>query len=618
MPVHSVAGFESEAQMGIMLRVNKQEIVAAALPLLNKLVRNGDLMGISASRGVSFEVNLTVLDNFKLWFYKNDADSYRFGIKKSNQQAASTKLEAGLQVSFSKPAMLTAEILDIRDELLASLFGQPKDTVAEIKQSIKQMAELKTPLHQAYPKLMEILEAVIEKMGIDPFQSPVVQLHQKIEAFEQGLEKQILDRLKSQLVLNFSYTYTSIRVEETLFEANMSAEALVKLHPQLLRFEVGKLWEGKMKDVEIISFLNEKRINLIKEWKLTLGLGKFQIGFQEKSDFQEIQQQDLHRHSKWTYHRKFSYQETGMLGGNSSGWQAVWSAATPAFQPIPLWGPFEQEMQMGMKFQMKHLRQGKENFDTLLDAAQAWQIIPEYQFDAFSIEIWEELQKKQAKQIALSLNMEVKLEEVKEAWHKLLRQPQRHLPMLAQALGRAMPYRKDFAIRANIQLRQTHYAKLWMELLTSHWEGKRNLDYEHFSRTAQVYFEKLDIELSRYEGSYTSRNKPGENILFGGILASTPVVEPLRQFFENILRLTDPANAYLEDPKSFFNDTSEGLEPAWKQQFLTKVIGTYLIMLLAPTVMDSTRVSSSLTLTFKNSTGVTESKIFQRMTGITV
>lgn len=615
MSIGTVAGFESQAQMGLTLKISKFDLVATALPLLNRLVQNGDLMGINVSRGGSFEVNMTVADSFKLWIYRLDEDSYRFGIKKSNQETLSGKLQSGIQVAFSKPAIITEEILDIRDELLASLFGQPKQLVPEVKQSIKEMAELRTPLHEAHPKLMEIIEAVIAKMGLAPVKSPILQLHQKIEAFENELEKNLLERVKSQLALNFSYTYKRIEAESSILEANLTAAALDKLHPQLLRFEVGKIWEGKLKDVEVISFLHEKRLNLIKEWKLTLGLGKFQIGFQQRSDFQEVQEQNQCRHSKWSYYRKFNYQETGMLGGNSTSWHAVWSATTPDFQPTPPWGPFSQEIQIGMQFQLKNLRQGKENFDTLLDAAQAWLLIPEYQFEAISNEIWTELEQKQAKQIAVNLLMDVKLQEVNEAWHKLLQKPERHLPMLAQALGRSMPYRKDFPIRQNISLRQTHYAKLWMDLLKAHWEQKTEVDFANFSQLAKVYFENLDPTLARYEGSYTTRSKPGENILFGGILASTPVIQPLRDFFDAAKSLMDSKHIFLENPKEFFMKESAGFEPVWKQYFLTKVIGTYLILLLTPSVVDSMRVQGHLSISFKNSLGETEQKIYQRMNG---
>ncbi len=615
MSIGTVTGFESQAQMGLTLKFSKFDLVATTLPLLNRLVQNGDLMGISVSRGGSFEINVTVTDTFKLWFYRSDEDKYRFGINKSNQQFLSGKIQSGIQIAFRNPEIITEEILDLRDELLASLFGQPKQLVPELKQRIKEMAELRTPLHEAHPKLLEILEAVIAKMGLELVQSPILQLHQKIEAFEHELESNVLERAKSQLALNFSYTYKRIEAKNSILEANLTAAALEKLHPQLLRFEVGKLWEGKLEDVEIISFLHEKKLNLIKEWKLILGLGKFQIGFQQSSDFQEVQEQDQYRHSKWSYYRKFNYQETGLLGGNSTSWHGVWSANTPAFQPTPPWGPFSHEIQIGIQFRMKHLRQGKENFDTLLDAAQAWLLIPEYQFEAISEELWAELVQKQAKQIAVNLFLDVKLQEVNEAWHNLLQQPERHLPILAQALGRAMPYRKDYPIRQNISLRQTHYAKLWMDLLKAHWGKKNVIDFANFSQMAKVYFKDIDPNLSRYEGSYKKRSMPGENILFGGILASGPVIQPLREFFDSAESLMDSKNSFLENPKDFFMQESAGLETSWMQFFLTKVIGTYLILLLTPSVVDNTRVKGHLSINFKNSDGGIEQKLYERMTG---
>jgi hypothetical protein len=229
--------------------------------------------------------------------------------------------------------------------------------------------------------------------------------------------------------------------------------------------------------------------------------------------------------------------------------------------------------------------------------------------------IWNELSEQEGQHVIINMSIEVEPTLFLEAWLKFINQPKKHLPYLAQALARSMPYHQDYPIRRDIQLRHTHYTKLWLEFLQAEWsQDSRQVDFVFYSEKARQYFLNLDKGLSNFEGSYKTRSKVGDNILFGGIIGSTPLIQPLKDFFNAIQEIADPEKVFSDSPKNFFLQSSKGMEDAWRQAFLVKVLGAYLVQLFSPPLTKETISTGQVIITYQNKLGEKRSRILQRMT----
>jgi len=611
--------FQSAGSLGLQLSFSSAEVLAASMPAVTKYVRSDALVMTEFEVGADIGVTINVEDHYRVAIGKLAAGRYAVSVKKARAARRGLGVSVGVRAAFNEPGKVSQFLNGQVDRLLAAVAGLPSD---ELKKVVGQLIEVveteELPLdkflesEQAREAFLLLLDRLKVGRQVDAGLEKANQLLTRIRTIESDVRTGIVDYALKQIGAGFQYEYARINEKQELIRAEVSEAVLEATHKGLVLFNLHPLVErarqaGDDPEIKVLSYFNEERLHILRNWGISLGIGKVRVGSAEEKLFERVINRTLDGQQQVAYKTARMYQEQGDLGGFGQSWWVDIAAAMPAHDAQPSLRKFDYSCSIVYEHREKRFRKReKERLLQLLDHAALWDILPPHQMEATAERLWQTLSARSVRDVAFTYKLSVPqdvFDELFFQWHQLLQQqPEGNLNLLCNAFAGATPYRSDFEVRRLLHRRVQVYSRLWRRYFRNEAfdpAGRRELDFRNYAAMAEELLQEVDRALARLEGRFSDIGA-GENSLFGGLhRRNEHIGRDMKFFVDGLTQLLE--GIFIDSHKydQVIQSAFRKIHVAFGQSLYIKAIGAYLLAVARFRIDAPARITRQLDIRYR-------------------
>ncbi|WP_340066866.1 hypothetical protein [Ascidiimonas aurantiaca] len=608
----------TDARMGLSLSFETQEIMGAGLAALSSYLKPEKGMVLEVEAGASLDVNFGVQGNYELIFTKVSEKTYELRVRSVVNSASRITAKLGITAAFANPKAVSDFLISQMNRILTAITGLRIEALEEIETLLQETSSKNLNIPDLTDAQQEVVNFLVERLDLEDELDKITSLLNTLGNIRAEIQKKIISLTETKIKAGFTYEYSRISSNEVFFKGRIDESILEKAHKHLILFNIKPLVEWAVapetsKKIAVEKYLRTQNLQVSRNWGVSLGIGDYTVGSKERVELTlKIQETIVNKErlQKVAYDGFRDYDEAGDLGGFGNDYKIGFNVSMDQFKKEPGAGDFNY----GFSFIFKHSEKklaGNEKlrFLRLMDMAKLWNIVPQEEWDTRTETLWKTLIK--ASDIEFSFQLDFSSEafdSLKQEWaHLLMHQRDKHLSLLANAFGKAVPYHPDFVYRSDTTLRGKTYGELWKTYFVN--EGFSDPiaqeSYVYYTQLAQHYFRKKDRDLSRLEGRYIDhlgRPGAGDTIWFGGLVRLNSPAVKVKSFVNGLNDLLGGITRNDPQYDKLIRSAFHQMQQAWGYPFCAKALGIY-IMDLARIRGVAHKVPSLLEITYKDVNG---------------
>lgn len=578
--------FKGTLDAGLSLAFS--DVFSETLSQLLTFIPVGTNIAAITNVGASLACSVKISDEFKVFIQKTKADQYCININKALSKTGSASVKAGITASLDETQ---ASFQTFINQLLSALLNQSVDTVTLwVKKGLANLNDTDKNL----------LSAVIKRIGLDVDLTDENLVQTQYENFK----SKIIDKAKAiigkKLELGVGYEYQQLNAEHTLFNANLTENAVKENLKTILLFKPDEL-EGKP-GVIVTNYLFSKTVSITQKFGFQLQFGKFEAHwFNEK----EFNFEDIQNKVKNTRQIVFSGQRSHSEGGrNQKEWHLNLTGKTDEAIKDPKMSDFTFATILHWEDQER-----KTNTDELADFVEMgmkWKCI-DTPFEETCSKIHEQIKGKT--NVKFSCEINVSAPETTKLI-PLLAQPSTNI--IEQILCEAMPHYSNThrKMLANLVI----YNGLWKAYIKAEGKGTSEQWATHCYNQLNFHYSDLAEWERSFEQGTTTISGQQSYQSFVGLIENNNLAKAIERLLYGMKQLNNAIQKqkpYSENLiKKVFNKiddmvTSSGQNKTFNITFL----GCYLISVAKQNDL-SENISAKMTIDYKNEQNENKQIIF--------
>ncbi len=542
------------------IKVSWADIFTSSLKIFSKWLDVNEVLhvDIGYSASVSFEV--TIKDAFTNTIVKTDSDAYQISIHKSKSRSAKGAIAVEV----------TAKILD--SENIGPIIDQMSDAIFDTtSEELKAIIE-KNILSELSEKQLKIVQKISERLKWDA--------EQPLDLFKENYTNQI-NKIKSTILkianqtleIKAGYAYERLSESDTVFECNIKGSTLELFHKAILWSRTSEIITGYRKDPSLfnaLAFLKTDVLSVTKTWGFGLKVGSLlSFGDENRKIWRKSQRENEKGIQQINYEGIRSYENT--FQNDALAWEIDFSASMNKManhSGTPILSDFAYALGMNLHQKAKNLTTQK--LEQFVSEGINWGILPPDYMDQALPDLFKKLKDKQ------DFDMQIQLVVDAGVFHPLLLSlysvVKNNNNFIADALGRSMPYWKDFPLRTNHELMSKYYGAAWL------------LYYNDPYATVQIYADALARTLKKagYKGlaQYEkNQNTGGRGVysLASNMRNNPATAENWANFVEGLrMLLAGISNNEKTTHEPQIKNIFEAMEDFWKYPLHVRALGSAL------------------------------------------
>ncbi len=384
------------------LEVSWSDLYSGSLLGVSSLLNAQAPLTIEVDAGATIQFDFGIQDDFILVIKKVSGTTYKVGVKKNKMQS----IGAGAKIGFS--ASLSAKSQGVLEQILNSLLEQ---YLQKGKEEIASVLA-KSKIADLVQKEQDTLKMIMETMGYTGPTDKIEEIKAEWEKYLTKIRETIQKVATSKIEAGVNFEYSQIKTENCFLIGEFSVDALEKYHGDLIKFNMVSILNDQDPGVKINKFLEEKSFQRKRGFGFDLKFGEKGLGLDFESKI-EILTRKNEKPGFLYVSTKSDKSYEGEFFGEKFKWIAGLQAGTKDFVKDPKISDLNFKQYLGFEWsENKKLEENEIN--KIVDTSILWGLINGYdRADAYK-KLSEELKTRKAKNITVSLNIEIPEDTFKE------------------------------------------------------------------------------------------------------------------------------------------------------------------------------------------------------------
>jgi len=458
------------------LQISLSDAYTGVISTIGQLLPHGTGISGDCKLGASLSFYIKIQDEFKAFIRKNSGGNYYVCINKVVKNT--NKGAIGLSI---KANLIDDEGLNtLFNTLMDALLGAPVQTVDNI---------INNKLGQLSGQEGEILQSVIKRMGWETSPNDKGLIKQLYE----GIKSKVINKIKSiitqKVEMAFSLEYHHIDTKNTIFEANLTPEAIKEGLQHIIMLKPGLI--AGLPGVTITKYMLAKDKEIGHKLGFAMQFGSFKAFWYNMNTYKEhVEQSLIDKKQKITFspqrlhEHKFSNHKKWYLGLN---------AQMDSAQLMPRMNDFDFEL--NLHWEDKERKTKKSELQQFVDMAVIWHCIPESNFDKVVDQLTHIAL--DTLNVKFSCHLRVPMGTMDKLFHSLA-YPKTDI--IVNSLSEAVPYH-DFAFRKSPSIRNFTYNSIWYQYL-----DKRPQSFKSLAFQCGDYINSFDENLAQWESQFYEKS----------------------------------------------------------------------------------------------------------------
>ena len=576
-------------ELGMRLELKVADLISGSVGQLGRWIHTDKPLGLRIASGLTVSASVRWTDDFLVVFSGLEDGRIRLAVQKAQIRSQGVSATLGVTAELEASESFEAALR----EILNRLMGESVNVIDELFEvsGIRELSE--------DPNRWALFLVVASRLGFAG--GPLIQqTHSLVEIYEawtalkKRVDKGIRRWIEAKITSSFTYDYRRIRESESVLQAVVEPQTLEDWHHDLLRARLDSPLLALRERPELVErFLHREQVECFSTWGFSLSLGR-DWGLETRSSkhFRRVVRTDLQGRRQVSFVGDRGYE--GKLGGNAVSWKVDFKAEMADFSVHgPPHGPAAAELELGLaiSWRQQERRASLKELEALLDHGRLWGFLDRDDLDDLSTELWEAVGKsKQRKGFVAELGLVLDHSAWLEGARSVL---QGGDPLLANALGGALPYWKDLEARRSAAERSRLYTPLWQQFLALDRVQRRNLSRRELGEKARAVLRRMDggKKAASREAVLAERS----DLTFAAQARNHPTLkEDVADFRSALARLDEIYSLGIETPDlssagllvrafsveelpKIFND----LQKFWDQALYVRALGALLAQTLA-------------------------------------
>lgn len=551
--------FQIRGKLSTQVEVSWADVFSSNLNKLCQFLSAHTLLTIKTGMGANVVANVSITDDFLVIFSRPQKGKIRVALKKAELSQSKTHAGLKVEVEFANPD----DVIKVLEDVLEGISGYQRETIDDLLK--------KASLSALSDREREIIEQILDRMGLDDEFHNVNKLKQRWNELTQGVKKTIEDIAKSKIGLGFKYEYQRIESESTVFQAVLRDDQIKKYHSDLLKRNLGHLMDwmkGNPDKFELENYLHERSLLMRKVWGFSLGLGKWVAAGKDIKEYSEISRENFEGNKMLSFKGVRSYEGTWL--SDKLMWLVDFKADMDAFSNrTPLADEFDYGLYLKWTWTEKKL--SEDEILNCIDHAIIWHALDNDDKDDVLTHLEDIIDRKAKFVVSLDLKFD------NESFREILPYAYRGMKKdFARALATAMPWDNKFEARQIVERRVNLYTSLWNFYLDNSHLAPRDFASaagRHLRRTGEgkkiARVESIWPEVPMITFAEMIRLNAFNGRDYSGILEKW-------QKFQNALRTLHYAIEHQKD-YSMITDIFKNLEPMFSQSLFVRAAGVFFL-----------------------------------------
>lgn len=308
------------------LELAYSDVFSWLLSHLLKFLPSGTKLSGNINIGASLAFSVSIKDDFNLFIYKKLEDNlYQVSIRKAETKTSHIPGKFGISVRFIDT---DESFTNFMKGIFTVLLDKEVDTVQKW---------IDTGLSKIEPTEKKILISILNRLGINVDSMDDNQVKGMYDNFKNIIVGNAKELLENKLEVGIAYEYQKIKSSKTVFDAEMTKDALKANLKEIVLFKIDGL-ENKA-GITIIDYLLSKKETITRKFGISFAFGKFEAYSYNKSEFSFEKIEDKVANS---LQNTFCAQRKHAVGGtNKKEWYFTLAGQMNEFVTTPSLNDFE-------------------------------------------------------------------------------------------------------------------------------------------------------------------------------------------------------------------------------------------------------------------------------------
>lgn len=445
---NEACSLEFAGELKSSLEVSWSDLYSGSLMGISKMLKVAAPLTVEVDAGATVQFDFGIQDDFVLVIKKVSGTKFEVGVKKNKKQS----IGAGAKIGMS--ATLVENSQGVLEKILESLLEQYlKKSKNEIAQILSKASKL-----DLSPEELAILQIIMDSIGFTGVNDKIEEIKIEWEKHLEKVRETIRKIATSKIEVGINFEYSQIKTENCFLLGEFSDTALEKHHSDLIKFNLKSILKDGNDGVTIKKYLEEKSYIRKNGFGFDLKFGQKGVGLDIENSV-EILIRKNEKDGFLYLSSKSAKSYEGRFFGESFKWIAGLHAETKNFVYDPTISDLDFKQHLGLEWsESKKLE--KNEIYKIIDTSVLWGLINGYDRDAAYARLSQELKTKKAKNIQVSLKLEIPEDTFKEIIRTMYEVKTKNLKAFysnfAFALAASMFNRND-SIRDRIEKHGTNF-----------------------------------------------------------------------------------------------------------------------------------------------------------------
>ena len=255
---------QAEGRLSASASVSWSGLLSAAVPAIGELAgRDAGAFLVEVPADADASIAVSIEDGFSIGFARQHAAgdrAFRVVLQRHRDDAREAAAAVGIEAGFADPGAVARVVAGA----LAEALDAPADALRAIREA--------TSFAGLPPRQRAVAKALAERLGIAD-SDPLDALRERLEDLDKRFSGRIEDLVGTRASLALEAEYRRLASDTVLLEAELSEEALRRLHPALLALDTDAVLADPVADRGVVSLLRDRVIERLRGWRIGVSLG---------------------------------------------------------------------------------------------------------------------------------------------------------------------------------------------------------------------------------------------------------------------------------------------------------------------------------------------------------
>ncbi len=547
-------------RLSLRVEASWSDLFTANLGGLFSLLQVSGLLRLGVDAGATLKFDIGLADDFILILTRPSPGRIRLAGKK----AKTNKLGIGGSIGAVASLVDSEDNQDALNRLVAQVMAALADTALEQIERLLQQ----TDFDNLSQEESNLLARLIQRLGLGDEAGRAERFAQLWRALVKRVEDLVKGVVENRISLAFEFEYLRIKSEESVLDVTLPAEVVIDHYDSLLKRQLQEILAWMRQNphrIELNKFLHQRQLTQSTTWGLSLGLGRWNYGGDDKRELEEIVQETYDGRQRVTFRRARGYEAQDF--GKSISYMVDISAQMGNFSDHFDRDDFRYSLKMEWIWNENAL--SEEELADYLDQATIWGILGVDHANRVRGDLASDLGKRAEVRLHLADD-----EDLCETLLPLL--APYNIDRAARSMAKATPRWSMIEARNLIPQREDVYAPLWKFYLMQSESDPASRQPREWAAYAADRLEDRGVEGSHNEGKWPNplQRSFSRLIQLNGDEGSgnySGIYRRWRQFSDALGKLPQAKE------RRDIRDAVKDMDPLWDHPLHVRAFGAYVV-----------------------------------------